>query len=62
MVDTDRRRPTTTMYIIMCAYNTVCILYVLYNAKVHTVITSDRNVQLWYCLVGILIIDQGSYL
>ena len=39
----------------------VCIPYVLYNAIVQ-VITSGRSVQLWYSLVGILIIDQASYL
>ena len=45
----------------VCTYLTVCIPYVLYNAIVHEVITSGRGVQL-YSLVGILIIDQCSYL
>ena len=32
------------------------------NAILHEVITPGRSVQLWYSLVGILIIDRGSYL
>ena len=44
-------------------YMTVCIKFLYkYNAIVHAVITPGRSVQLWYSLVGILIIDWGSYL
>ena len=49
-------------YNVHVCLHTVSILYVLYNAIVREVITSDRSVQLWYYLVGILIIDQGLYL
>ena len=37
---------------LQCAYP----MY-MYNAIVHEVITPGRSVQLWYSLVGILIID-----
>ena len=38
------------------------IPYALFNAIVHEIINSGRSVQLWCSLVGIVIIDQGSYL
>ena len=42
----------------MCAHILQCAYPMYkYNAIVHDVITPGRSVQLWYSLVGILIID-----